>query len=205
MADLLALTAELVDIPSVSHDEGAITERIEASCAATPWLDRRSARRQPRGPHRARPLARLVLAGHTDTVPVNGNGEREDRGRHALGLRGVRHEGGPRRDARAGAHGLRPRRRRHLRVLRSGGGRRRPQRARAGCFASGPTCWRATSRCSASPPTARSRPGARARCASARPRPVPGPTPPVRGWDATPSTGSVRSFDGSNRTRSAGR
>ena len=27
MADLLALTAELVGIPSVSHDEGAITER----------------------------------------------------------------------------------------------------------------------------------------------------------------------------------
>ena len=38
MADLLALTADLVGIPSVSHDEGAITERLQNDLDAAPWL-----------------------------------------------------------------------------------------------------------------------------------------------------------------------
>jgi succinyl-diaminopimelate desuccinylase len=71
--DLLARTAELVDIPSVSHDERAITDRIESELRAAPWLtiDRlgdnliaRTALDRP---------MRVVIAGHTDTVPVNGN------------------------------------------------------------------------------------------------------------------------------------
>ena len=36
--DLLARTAALVDIPSVSHDEAAITDRIEADLRALPHL-----------------------------------------------------------------------------------------------------------------------------------------------------------------------
>ena len=36
--DLLDLTAELIDIPSVSHHEQAITEYLEAKLRATPWL-----------------------------------------------------------------------------------------------------------------------------------------------------------------------
>ncbi len=73
MTDLLSLTAALVDIPSVSHDERAVTDYIEALLAPLPWLDvtrvgenlvaRTSLERE----------RRLVLAGHTDTVPPNGN------------------------------------------------------------------------------------------------------------------------------------
>jgi len=36
--DLLDLTAELIDIPSVSHNEQAITDHLEAKLRATPWL-----------------------------------------------------------------------------------------------------------------------------------------------------------------------
>ena len=73
MRDLLALTAELVDIPSVSHAERAITDRIEAELRTASWLtidrlgDNLVARTQL-----GRPM-RLVLAGHTDTVPINDN------------------------------------------------------------------------------------------------------------------------------------
>ena len=74
LGDLLALTARLVDIPSESHCEEAITDVLEAELAArAPWLtvDRVGsnlvARTELGRPHR------LIAAGHTDTVPVNGN------------------------------------------------------------------------------------------------------------------------------------
>ena len=72
-ADLLKLTAELVDIPSVSHHERAVTDHLEGLLAPVPWLsltrvgDNLVARTEL-GRNR-----RLVLAGHTDTVPPNGN------------------------------------------------------------------------------------------------------------------------------------
>ena len=71
MTDLLALTAELVDIPSVSHDEQAITDRIESDVRAVPWLivDRVGNNVVART-SLDRPM-RVVIAGHTDTVPVN--------------------------------------------------------------------------------------------------------------------------------------
>ena len=73
MTDLLALTAALVDIPSVSHDERAITDHLEALLAPVPWLDvsrvgENLVARTSLGRDR-----RLLLAGHTDTVPSNGN------------------------------------------------------------------------------------------------------------------------------------
>ena len=73
MTDLLALTAELVDIPSVSHDERAVTDHLQALLAPVPWLDltrvgHNLVARTTLGRGR-----RLVLAGHTDTVPPNGN------------------------------------------------------------------------------------------------------------------------------------
>jgi succinyl-diaminopimelate desuccinylase len=73
VTDLLARTAQLVDIPSVSHNEEVITDLIEAELRAVPWLTvdrvahtvvaRTSFGREQR----------LILAGHTDTVPPNGN------------------------------------------------------------------------------------------------------------------------------------
>ncbi|MEE1521620.1 MAG: M20/M25/M40 family metallo-hydrolase, partial [Acidimicrobiales bacterium] len=69
MTDLLALTAELVSVPSVSHDEAAIVALIEARLRAVPGLnidrvgDNLVARTQ------LGRSQRLVLAGHTDTVP----------------------------------------------------------------------------------------------------------------------------------------
>ena len=73
MTDLLALTASLVDIPSVSHEERAIADFLEGELRQVPWLtvDRvgdNVVARTTLGRSQ-----RLILAGHTDTVPVNGN------------------------------------------------------------------------------------------------------------------------------------
>jgi succinyl-diaminopimelate desuccinylase len=78
--DLLSRTAELVDIPSPSLGEGPITDHLEAELRRkAPWLalDRLGNNLVART-QLGRPL-RLVLAGHTDTVPENGNlpGHRE--------------------------------------------------------------------------------------------------------------------------------
>ncbi|MGI9022983.1 MAG: succinyl-diaminopimelate desuccinylase [Acidimicrobiales bacterium] len=73
MTDLLAFTAALVDIPSVSHDEEAVTDYLESLLEPVPWLDvtRLGNTLVARtGLGRAQ---RIVLAGHTDTVPPNGN------------------------------------------------------------------------------------------------------------------------------------
>lgn len=71
--DLLARTAELVDIPSVSHDEAAITDHIAAVFDKLDGfsVDRVGANLVART-NLGKPQ-RLVLAGHTDTVPVNDN------------------------------------------------------------------------------------------------------------------------------------
>src|SRR3954454_482763 len=70
---LLAATASFVDIPSVSHHEAALADVIEGRLRACAHLDVHRvgdnvvARTQlDRG-------QRVILAGHLDTVPVNGN------------------------------------------------------------------------------------------------------------------------------------
>ncbi len=74
-ADLLALTAELIGIPSVSRAERRLADHTEAWCRGRPWLEThrigdnvvaRTTGGRPR---------RLLLAGHLDTVPPNGNSE----------------------------------------------------------------------------------------------------------------------------------
>jgi len=71
--DLFALTTELVDVPSVSHHEAALAERVASDLSRCAWLtvervgDNVIARSDL---GRAR---RLVLAGHLDTVPPAGN------------------------------------------------------------------------------------------------------------------------------------
>ncbi|MBW3668000.1 MAG: succinyl-diaminopimelate desuccinylase [Actinobacteria bacterium] len=73
MTDLLARCAELVDVPSVSHQETALADLVEGTLRAVASLDvervgdnvvARTALGRPQ---------RLLLAGHLDTVPPNGN------------------------------------------------------------------------------------------------------------------------------------
>ena len=72
-ADAAALTASIVDVPSVSGDEAALADAIERALRALPHLAvhrdgncivARTGLGRPR---------RVVLAGHIDTVPVAGN------------------------------------------------------------------------------------------------------------------------------------
>lgn len=71
--DLLAATAALVDIASVSHHEGDITDHLEARLRAVPWLEvTRVEHNLVARTHLGR-AQRLALVGHTDTVPANGN------------------------------------------------------------------------------------------------------------------------------------
>jgi succinyl-diaminopimelate desuccinylase len=71
--DLLTLTADLVDIASVSRDERAITAFFEAHLRDVPSLDvTRVGDNLVARTDLGRPY-RLILAGHTDTVPPNGN------------------------------------------------------------------------------------------------------------------------------------
>jgi succinyl-diaminopimelate desuccinylase len=74
-ADLLAATAELVAIASVSHDEGVIAATVEKALAPCPWLEvERVGDNVVARTDRGRPQ-RLVLAGHLDTVPPNDNAQ----------------------------------------------------------------------------------------------------------------------------------
>ena len=73
MTDLLAFTAALVDIPSVSHHERAITDHLESLLAPVPWLELTRVGENLVARTSFGRGSRLVLAGHTDTVPPNGN------------------------------------------------------------------------------------------------------------------------------------
>lgn len=74
MADLLALTAQLVDMPSISFEERPFVDWLEAELGVLDHLtvtrigDNLIARTEL---GRSR---RLLLVGHTDTVPANNNG-----------------------------------------------------------------------------------------------------------------------------------
>ena len=71
--DGAALTARLVDIPSVSGEEGPIADAIEAALRALPHLDvHRDGDAIVARTMLGRP-ERVILAGHVDTVPVAGN------------------------------------------------------------------------------------------------------------------------------------
>ncbi|MEX2292299.1 MAG: succinyl-diaminopimelate desuccinylase [Acidimicrobiales bacterium] len=92
--DLLARTAVLVDIPSVSHDERAITDHIETQLRGLDRLDvERVGANLVARTHLGRGT-RLVLAGHTDTVPVNGNATARIEGDVLWGLGAADMKGG---------------------------------------------------------------------------------------------------------------
>jgi succinyl-diaminopimelate desuccinylase len=73
MTDLLALAAELVAIPSESHQEQAITDFIERELRAAPWLHVERVGNNVVARTELGRARRLVLAGHTDTVPADDN------------------------------------------------------------------------------------------------------------------------------------
>jgi succinyl-diaminopimelate desuccinylase len=71
--DLLADTAELVGVPSVSYHEAQLADRVEGQLRTVPWLqvdrvDNNVVARTALGRDR-----RLIVGGHLDTVPANGN------------------------------------------------------------------------------------------------------------------------------------
>lgn len=84
--DLLARTATLIDIPSVSRAEQAIAGYLVDELSTVPGLevtrvgDNVVARTALGRAHR------LILAGHTDTVPVNGNASARLEGDRLYGL-----------------------------------------------------------------------------------------------------------------------
>jgi succinyl-diaminopimelate desuccinylase len=73
VTDLLARSAELVDIPSVSHQEAAIAGHVETALRAAPWLEVDRVGNTVVARTQLGRARRLVLAGHLDTVPPNGN------------------------------------------------------------------------------------------------------------------------------------
>ena len=84
--DLITWTAQLVDIPSVSHDEAAITDHIEGFFSRLDGfsVDRVGANVVARTNFGCD--QRLALAGHTDTVPVNDNARARIDGDRVYGL-----------------------------------------------------------------------------------------------------------------------
>lgn len=74
MTDLLRLTARLVDVPSESFDETAITDLVAGELRArAPWLQLDRLGNNLVARTNLGRTTRLVIAGHTDTVPANAN------------------------------------------------------------------------------------------------------------------------------------
>jgi succinyl-diaminopimelate desuccinylase len=72
-ADAVTLTAQLVDIESVSRDEREIADAVESALASLPHLEvTRRGNTVVARTDLGRP-ERVVIAGHLDTVPVNDN------------------------------------------------------------------------------------------------------------------------------------
>jgi succinyl-diaminopimelate desuccinylase len=71
--DLLARCAELIEIPSVSHNESAIADHLEALLREVAWLDVDRVDNSVVARTSFGRDMRVVLAGHTDTVPPNDN------------------------------------------------------------------------------------------------------------------------------------
>jgi succinyl-diaminopimelate desuccinylase len=72
-SDVVALTAALVDIESVSGGERDIADLIEATLAPVPWLDVWRHSNSVVARTDLGRADRVVIAGHIDTVPVNRN------------------------------------------------------------------------------------------------------------------------------------
>jgi succinyl-diaminopimelate desuccinylase len=73
MVDLLGRTADLVAVPSVSLAEAALASRVEAELRAVDGLDVERVGDNVVARTQLGRSTRLVMAGHLDTVPPNGN------------------------------------------------------------------------------------------------------------------------------------
>jgi succinyl-diaminopimelate desuccinylase len=94
LPDLLGRTEELVAIPSESRNEGPITDHLDAVLATVPGLHRtRVGDNLVARTDLGHPL-RLVVAGHTDTVPANGNATPRREGSTLWGLGSADMKGG---------------------------------------------------------------------------------------------------------------
>jgi succinyl-diaminopimelate desuccinylase len=86
-ADVATLTEQLVNIESVSGDEEAIADVVESRLSALGHLEvKRFGNTVVARTHHGHP-ERVVIAGHLDTVPVNGNlpARRDEQHLHGLG------------------------------------------------------------------------------------------------------------------------
>ena len=94
MIDLLDLAAELVDVPSESHEEGPLADLFERRLREASQLvvdrigDNVVARSELGHKHR------IVIAGHLDTVPANGNQHARIEGDRLFGLGACDMKGG---------------------------------------------------------------------------------------------------------------
>ena len=94
MIDLLDLAAELVDVPSESHEEGPLADLFEkrlrdASLLVVDRIGDNVVARSDLG-HKHR----IVIAGHLDTVPANGNQHARIEGDRLFGLGACDMKGG---------------------------------------------------------------------------------------------------------------
>ena len=203
MGDLLDATAGLMAVPSVSGHEGVLADRVERMLRSCDWLEVTRLGDNVVARTSLGRSQRLVLAGHLDTVPPDGNAEPRARRGHRVGRRRVRHEGRSGRHARRGHHGARAGDRPDVVLLRPRGGRSGPQRpARAVAPAARPAGGRRGRSRRADERAGRSglpghHAGARSRCAAC------GRTRPVRSPGATPCTAWPRSSGGWRTGRGA--
>ena len=75
MTDLLALTAELVAVPSESLQEALLVDQLEAELGALDHLEVTRVGDNLVARTTGSATTRVLLVGHTDTVPANGNAE----------------------------------------------------------------------------------------------------------------------------------
>ena len=94
MGDLLALAAELVSVPSVSLQEAALADMVQRRLAGVPGLEVVRVGDNVVGRTALGRARRVVLAGHLDTVPPNGNASARTEGDVLWGLGSVDMKGG---------------------------------------------------------------------------------------------------------------
>ena len=92
--DLLARTADLVAIASPSWQEAALVALLEAELVALPWLEVTRVGDNLVARTTLGRSQRLILAGHTDTVPADGNEEARIEGDRLYGVGSTDMKGG---------------------------------------------------------------------------------------------------------------